>query len=585
MAYQSDTIATVVNRLNVRYFLPAIQREYVWNPTQILQLFDSLMRRYPISTFLFWELQPENRDKWEIYKFIDQYDERHPHNPPASTDGVQQLNLVLDGQQRLTSLSIGLKGTYVVRKKYRQWDNPNAWSKQQLYLNLLKDPDVVEDAETGLHYGFAFAEEIPKNQNGSYWFKVGRILDFDSPDRFEKYVDDQEELLPESATRIQVKLAERNLRRLHKMVWDEEVIAYYTEQDQEYDRVLDIFVRANDGGQKLSKSDLLLSMVTSKWTGINAREDIYGFVDRINNELTSKNNFDKDFILKTCLVVSDLPVTYKVSSFTNHNLDIIHREWERIKAAIESGVDLVNSFGINRETLTSANAVIPIIYYLFHTPSRRLRGTTPYDVTNASLIRKWLIMALLNSIFASLGDSVQRIARDVIKKQGLFPSDFPAEAINTALGEGGKSSEFDRYAMEKFLEITYQSRSSFLALSLLYDDNSWGTLRFHQDHIFPKSLFTTERLTEAGLSVEEQAHYKTLMNRVGNLELLLDTENLEKSNKDFGQWITTRDAGFRKRHLIPEDDNLFHLEYFVEFVTAREELIKKRIQSLLSLPA
>lgn len=138
MAYQSDTIATVVNRLNVRYFLPAIQREYVWNPTQILQLFDSLMRKYPISTFLFWELQPENRDKWEIYKFIDQFDERHPHNPPATTDGVQQLNLVLDGQQRLTSLCIGLKGAYVVRKKYRQWDNPNAWSKQQLYLDLHK---------------------------------------------------------------------------------------------------------------------------------------------------------------------------------------------------------------------------------------------------------------------------------------------------------------------------------------------------------------------------------------------------------------------------------------------------------------
>ena len=584
MAYQSETIATVVNRLNVQYFLPAIQRKYVWNPPQILQLFDSLMRRYPISTFLFWELQPENRDKWAIYKFIDQYDERHLDNPPASTDGVQQLNLVLDGQQRLTSLYIGLKGTYVVRKKYRQWDNPNAWSTQQLYLDLLKDPDAVEDAETGLHYGFVLADRMPENQNGSYWFKVGGILDFNSPDRFEKYLETQEDCLPDSTTRAQSRLAQKNLRRLHEMIWKDPVIAYYTEHDQEYDRVLDIFVRANDGGTKLSKSDLLLSMVTSKWTGVNAREDIYGFVDHINNDLTSKNNFDKDFILKTCLVVSDLPVTYKVSSFTNQNLDRIHGEWERIKAAIESGVDLVNSFGINRDTLTSANAIIPIIYYLFHTPSRRLRGSTPYDVTNASLIRKWLIMALLNPIFGSLGDNVQRIARDVLRGQGLFPNDFPAEAINTALAESGKSPEFDRYATEKFLEITYQSRSSFLALSLLYDDNSWGTLRYHQDHIFPKSLFTTERLTEAGLSVEEQAHYKTLVNRIGNLELLIDRENLEKSNKEFGQWITTRDANFRKRHLIPDDDNLFHLEYFAEFVAAREELIKKRIQNLLSLP-
>ena len=473
MAYQSDTIATVVNRLNSQYFLPAIQREFVWTSAQIVQLFDSLMRRYPISTFLFWELQPENRDNWEVYKFIDQFDERHPHNFPATTDGVQQLNLVLDGQQRLTSLYIGLKGTYVVRKKYRQWDNPNAWSKQQLYLDLLKDPDAVEDAENGIHYGFVFAEETPKNDSGSFWFKVGHILDFNSTDRFEKYVEAQEDCLPDSTTRAQVRLAERNLRRLYDMVWKYDVIAYYTEQDQEYDRVLDIFVRANNGGTKLSKSDLLLSMVTSKWIGINARKDIYDFVDHINNDLTSKNNFDKDFILKTCLVLSDLPVTYKVSSFTKQNLDRIHGEWERIKVAIKNGVDLVNSFGINRDTLTSANALIPIIYYLFHTPGRRLRGTTPYDVTNASRIRKWLIMALLNPIFGSLGDNVQRVARDVLQKQGVFPHDFPAEAINSALAESGKSPEFDRYAIDRFLEITYGSRSSFLALSLLYDENSW----------------------------------------------------------------------------------------------------------------
>ena len=192
-------------------------------------------------------------------------------------------------------------------------------------------------------------------------------------------------------------------------------------------------------------------------------------------------------------------------------------------------------------------------------------------------------MALLNPIFGSLGDNVQREARNVLQAQRLLSEDFPAGEINTALAEAGKSPDFDDYAVERFLKIEYRSRTSLLALSLLYDENSWGTLHFHQDHIFPQSLFTPEHLTEAGLSLEEQAHYKTLVNRIGNLELLLDAENLEKSNKDFGQWITTRDASFRKRHLIPENDNLLHLEYFAEFVSAREELIKERIQRLLSI--
>lgn len=377
MAYQADTIAAIVNRLNIQYFLPAIQREFVWTPAQIVQLFDSLMRKYPISTFLFWELKPENRDKWEIYKFVDIFDERTPHNPPALTSGVQQVRLVLDGQQRLTSLMIGLKGAYIVRRKYNKWNSPNAWSKQELYLDLLQNPAVSEDGETGIHYGFAFFEQTPQEEQQKYWFKVGKILDFDSEDRFNNFSDAEVERLPGSATKDQISQMRKNLRRLYEMIWKNDVIAYYTEHDQDYDRVLDIFVRANDGGTKLSKSDLLLAMVTSKWININARKDIYDFVDRLNNDLANKNNLDKDFIMKTCLVVSDLPVTYKVSSFTNQNLDLIFSKWNDIKIAIENGVSLANSFGLDRDTFTSANALIPIIYFLFHTSGKTLRGSTP----------------------------------------------------------------------------------------------------------------------------------------------------------------------------------------------------------------
>ena len=124
MNYQSETIATVLKRLNVNYFLPAIQREYVWSTEQIIQLFDSLMRNYPIGSFLFWELDPENRYNWSVYKFIQNYKQDETHNEPARTDGVQQLTLVLDGQQRLTSLLIGVKGTFTIKKKYLRWDNP-----------------------------------------------------------------------------------------------------------------------------------------------------------------------------------------------------------------------------------------------------------------------------------------------------------------------------------------------------------------------------------------------------------------------------------------------------------------------------
>lgn len=58
MSYKSATIQTILNKLNKSYFLPAIQRPFVWEPDKIIRLFDSLMKRYPISAFLFWELKP-----------------------------------------------------------------------------------------------------------------------------------------------------------------------------------------------------------------------------------------------------------------------------------------------------------------------------------------------------------------------------------------------------------------------------------------------------------------------------------------------------------------------------------------------
>ena len=551
---------------------------------QILQLFDSLMRLYPISSFLFWELKPENRSNWEIYKFIDHLDERNRHNSSASTAGVQHLNLVLDGQQRLTSLLIGLKGVYTARRKNQRWNNPNAFSRQQLYLDLLKNSAEAADADTGLHYGFAFFERAPQNTNDSHWFKVSKILDFDSKDRFDGFVESERESLPESATKRQESLLEQNLQRLYKAVWENESISYYTEHDQDYDRVLDIFVRANDGGTKLSKSDLLLSMVTSRWSGRNARQEIYDFVDHLNNNLTGKNDFNKDFVLKACLVLTDLQITYKVTSFTNTNLDLIQSKWDRIKTAIETAVDLANSFGIERDALTSQNALTPICYYLFNNPGKTLRSGSLHDAKNASLIRRWLVSMLFNNVFGALSDTTLRESRRVLQEQQQRRnSDFPAAEINLALAESGKSPDFDNYALERYLATEYNSRTSALALSLLYDDNNWGMLAYHQDHIFPRTLFKKQNMDAAGLSAAKQEQYQQLYNRVGNLELLLNTENLEKSNKDFADWLTTRDASFRKRHLIPDDDDLLKFERFEDFIKAREALIKDRLQRILSL--
>jgi uncharacterized protein with ParB-like and HNH nuclease domain len=141
MSYESTTIVKIINKLNRNYFLPAIQRSFVWKSDQIIRLFDSLMKGYPISSFLFWDLKPESKQQWEIYKFVENFRYGDTHNEIAETDGFD-VTLVLDGQQRLTSLMLGLRGSYTVKTKNKRINNPDAWTRQHLYLDLLKDPNL-----------------------------------------------------------------------------------------------------------------------------------------------------------------------------------------------------------------------------------------------------------------------------------------------------------------------------------------------------------------------------------------------------------------------------------------------------------
>jgi hypothetical protein len=583
MSYKSETVANTVRRLNQDYFLPAIQREFVWDPDDIVKLFDSLMRAYPIGAFLFWQLDPQNRDRWEIYKFL-QNAKDGVHNELAVTDGIPQLWLVLDGQQRLTALQVGLRGFYTIKKKYRRWDDPEAWKRHRLYLDVLHDPRAPEeDGESGIYYSFAFHEKEPVNDAEHHWLRVGRVLDFDSEDAFDDFRLAERDRLPETVTIGQQRIFEKNLQRLYRAVWLDEVIAYHTETEQDYDRVLDIFVRANSQGTPLTKSDLLLSMVISRWGGMSARQEIHGFVDHLNSAMPRNNNFNKDFVMKTCLVLTDLPVAYKVENFSNQNLDQIERKWGSIKDALERTVRLVNQFGIDRDTLTSQNALIPIAYYLLRHADIDLLGSSHFDVANATAIRKWLTVALLNNAFGGQSDVVLRQARTEQQNTSTAGSDFPREALEKALVASGKNPYFDEFSLASFLDITYGRRTAFLAVSLLYDDNNWGTTPHQLDHVFPRSWFTRAKLTELGITSDRHGRYMALADRVSNLQLLTQHENAQKKDGSFAEWLVSRDASFRARHLIPQSDELLSFARFEQFVEERERLIGERLDRIVGI--
>lgn len=581
MSYRSESIAHAIGHMNRQYFLPAIQREFVWKQEQIVQLFDSIMRGYPISSFLFWSVNPENRDNWQVYKFIERARQGGTHNELVNTDGVTNLFLVLDGQQRLTSLMIGLKGIYEAKRRYARRNNADTWIPQRLWIDLMADPrSDDEGSESGVYYKFEFksddVEPTPRSTT-NYWYKVGQILALDSQQKFDSALDLKiEELESLGVLRSDRRVFEKNFLRLYKAVHEDEVIAYYTEMDQDYDRVLDIFVRANEGGTKLSKSDLLLSMVTSNWEGMNARDEVFRFVDHLNSNLSRKNDFDKDFIMKSCLVLTDLPAVYKVGNFNNRNLDLIRRAWTPIKVAIQAGVNLINSFGIDKENLTSVNAVIPIMYYFFKNPGLTLLGTTPFDFKNSDRIRKWLIMVLLKGAFGRASDGLLTGIRAKIQATQTPGADFPLEEINAFISQTGMSATFDDQAIDEVLDKTYQGKQTFLALSLLYDNALWTINSHHQDHIFATNLFNriAQRWDESSLQMK---------NKLGNLCLITASENMAKQDIDPGSWLESRDPSFLTKHLIPEDRSLWSLDQFPAFLKAREDLIRHRLKSVFDV--
>ena len=331
MEYRSIRISDLIREVNQNLYLPAIQRELVWGHGRIERLFDSLMEDFPIGSFLFWRLEQKNKHEWPVYEFIREYNAEKPHNPSANLGGINgDISLVLDGQQRITSLFVGLRGSY--RYFYYRW------RKTRLYLDLLKQPISNDENAEDLTFGFAF-REIPKpSVNPEHlWYPVGRILDFEDAEDAKSDIKVQLEGLSED----QNVNANKLIGRLHTRIHTKQVGNYYEERSQDYDKVLQIFVRANSAGQPLEYSDLLLATATAKWETLDARDEIHNFTDLLN-ETGNGFKFGKDFVLKACLYLCEsLPIQYKVKNFTLTNLLTIEQNWNVIKKALATTVRLV----------------------------------------------------------------------------------------------------------------------------------------------------------------------------------------------------------------------------------------------------
>ncbi|AZV47407.1 hypothetical protein C3L23_09035 [Nautilia sp. PV-1] len=570
MSYFSRTIKDIISDIDKKnILLPAIQREFVWDTEQIENLFDSLMRGYPIGTFLFWKID-NPQEKGEFYEFIRIYSEKEKtHNLKANLNLDKSIFAVLDGQQRLTSLYIGLLGEFEVKERYKR-----NYVKKKLYLNLLHKNNT-ENIEKIYDFRFLSEEEVKKLNNTTeyLWFEVGKILQYNEEKlmrfKYSLEIQDMEKFL----------LIETNLLRLMNVINKEQVINYYEETNEDLNEVLNIFVRVNSGGTKLSYSDLLLSIATSKWKD-NAREKIIELRKDLNE---FGFNFDKDFILKSALMLSDIDVKFRLRNFNSDNMRKIEDNWDNIEKYLQLAVELVKLLGFDEKRLSANNAVIPIAYYLYFKKYEKSFLHSDKYTNERKQIREWLVKSLLKRVFSGQSDEVLKVIREAIRNSQS--NNFPINEINENVKKINisKSIEFDDDDIEYLLNYSYGKPFAFTILSLIYENIDFSKNIFHIDHIFPKSLKNKKKIFKGlGISEEQIKEIKEKIDLIPNLQLLKGTINQEKNDKNFKDWFNNLPdkEKYKQEHFIPDIE--LDIKNFLEFFEKRKNLLKSKLKSVLS---
>lgn len=595
-----------------KMYLPALQRKFVWGKHQIQMLFDSLMRNYPIGTFLFWKLKKEKADTYVFYEFLREYDERNPYNVKKTGSFLHpEITGILDGQQRLSSMYIGLQGTHTERALYQRVSNAASYKKTMLYLNMLSLPFILNEKNTIIideerNFEFQFlTHEASKSQISRkvkiineydqeeereemmYWFRVGDVLRWDADPEFDIIID----MFIESSANDKQKKALNDNRRyirkaletLRERINKDKLINYFEVSKNDLEDILKIFIRVNSGGTQLNKTDLLFSTIVATWE--NGREEIEGLLKTINAK-GEKFNFSNEFLMRCCLVLTDAPVLYKVNSFKSENVQRIKDEWTKIAEAISRMVELLVEFGFSSSTLTSQNATIIIAYYI-------MKGG---EITRANKkdIKKYLIHSLLNGIYGSTQEQVLSALRNAFRiekiKGGkkIYELSIKTFTFNDLLLiklPARKTLYVRDVDIENFL--TYKiSAASFIVLSLLYPNLRYNEVQFHQDHIHPHSRFSKEIFKRMNIPEEQWETWFSCRDLIPNLQLMEGRQNESKNSSEFNKWLEQKSNDEQEQfcisNYIPRDTD-YTFANFIDFFEMRKNILRDELKKVLAV--
>ncbi len=575
MQQQNIPIGTLVDmykRGELR--LPEIQRHYVWRATRVRDLLDSLYRGYPSGSILMWET-----------------DEPIPTRDFAiaqETTAFVGRKLLLDGQQRLTSLTAVLSGTPVqVRGRKRPIDilfnldhpegpptyDTEVTSDEDLPTSandeLNDDTDEGDSAEGGEASEGGILEKLNRRTfvvasknlsslpnwvsvtevfgtaNDAQLLKKAGITSFDDP-RFQSYSD--------------------RLKKL-RAIKDYPYVVHVLERSMSYEEVTEIFVRVNSLGAKLKSSDLALAQMTSRWP--NLLKELEAFQEECE---TSYFTIDLGHLVRAIVVFATQQCLFR--SVASTPIDKLKEGWAQAQEGLRFAINFLRSnAGIEDESLLSSPMFLHAIAAISRIKDNKLSADEQQQLLH------WLLVANARGRY-SRGSTETLLNEDLAI---IFRSGNVAMLMEPVKRQFGRlhvepGDLVGRGVSSPLFSLTYLALKaagakdwySGLGLSLTHQ----GKLHFIQwHHIIPKSL-----LKDKGYETGE-------INEIANMAFITGQTNRRISNKEATQYleqvIAKQGVAALESQCVPTDPALWSTEAYREFLKKRREALAQRMNEFI----
>jgi len=543
--YSIQELVGKIKRGEVR--LPEIQRGYVWKGNQVRDLLDSLYRGYPSGTILTWQTSGEAQTR----DFAVSQDKAKN----------QDYQLLLDGQQRLTSLFAIIRGASVtVRDRKRPIDilfnleHPD----EPIIATEIDDEPAEDDEENEAEspHNMTFAVKKKQLEQLPHWVAVTNV--------FRK--DDNKDLLKEAGVsnwddpkHEKYNRRLNQLRKIREYNYDVTVI----EREKSYEEVTEIFVRVNSRGTKLRGSDLALAQITAKWEG--SLKIFEEFQEKCTNY-----GFNLDLGIFVRNLVSFATKQSQFRTVSKISPERLKEAWELSKRGFEYAMDFLKSnVGIDSSTLFSSPSILIAIAYFAH-----CKNYTLHEEDERKL-RYWTLIANAKGRY-SRGASETMLDQDLasISKDesldsliGLLRSQTGSLKIQEADLENKDSrSPYFKTMFILFRKDGAKDWGQRLVISLNHSGHR-HKLQFH--HIFPKSVLKDEEKIDD----------------ICNLAFISGRTNREISNSHpsayLSEIVETQGEEALTLQQIPTSPDLWDLSNYDAFLKARRKMVVDRLNQFL----